>query len=60
VSLRALILEIDPDIEPVSGWVSDEHGGRRSFSGWLGLAATLERLIGDPDEGTPDERGDQP
>jgi len=60
VSLRSLVLEIDPSNDPVSGWLSDEHGTRRSFSGWLGLAGALETLIDAPGERAADEPGEKP
>jgi hypothetical protein len=60
VALRSLILEIDPSNEPVSGWLSDERGERRGFTGWLALAATLELMIDDTEPRASDERDDVP
>ncbi len=60
MALRSLILEIDSEIDPVSGWLSDERGERRRFSGWLGLAAALETVIDDVPAHQPDEPEDHP
>ena len=47
LSRRSLSLEIDPSLDPVAGWLSDEHGERSRFTGWLGLAIRLELVIDD-------------
>ena len=60
VALRSLILEIESEIDPVSGWLSDERGERRRFSGWLGLAAALETVIDDAPACPSDEAEDHP
>jgi hypothetical protein len=36
-----LTVFIEPDTEPITGWLEAEHGPRRSFSGWLELTALL-------------------
>jgi hypothetical protein len=35
-------LWIDPDSEPISGWVVAESGGREDFAGWVELTAAIE------------------
>jgi hypothetical protein len=60
VALRSLLLEIDPSLDPVAGWLSDEHGERRGFTGWLGLAATLELVIDDTAANAAENPGDEP
>ena len=37
-----LQLWIDPDSEPISGWVVAENGEREDFAGWVELTATIE------------------
>jgi hypothetical protein len=36
-------LELDPLADPVEGWLLDDRGERVPFTGWLQLAAALER-----------------
>jgi len=36
-----LTVFIEPDTEPITGWVEPERGPRRSFYGWLELTAML-------------------
>jgi hypothetical protein len=60
VALRSLVLEIESDTDPVSGWLSDERGARRRFSGWLGLAAALETVIDDAPASPSDGAEDHP
>ena len=35
-------LWIDPDSEPISGWVALEDGEREEFGGWVELTAAIE------------------
>jgi hypothetical protein len=45
-STTALIsLELSLDGDSLSGLASDGNGGRREFSGWLGLVSAIEALI---------------
>lgn len=37
-----LELWIDPDSEPISGWVAAGDGKRESFAGWVELTAAIE------------------
>jgi hypothetical protein len=37
-----LELWIDPDSEPISGWVVMEDGERVEFGGWVELTAAIE------------------
>ena len=37
-----LQLEIDAHSEPIRGTLGDTHGGRRTFEGWMELAAVLQ------------------
>jgi hypothetical protein len=39
-----LELELDPSADPVEGWLVVESGERESFTGWIQLAAALERI----------------
>jgi hypothetical protein len=38
-------LELSLDGDSLSGLASDGKGGRREFSGWLGLVSAIEALI---------------
>ena len=40
VHIRKITLEVHQGSDPISGVISDD-GGRRSFTGWLELAAAL-------------------
>jgi hypothetical protein len=35
-------LWIDPDSEPICGWVAAEDGEREEFAGWVELTAAIE------------------
>jgi hypothetical protein len=35
-------LWIDPDSEPITGWVVAEDGEREEFAGWVELTAAIE------------------
>jgi hypothetical protein len=35
-------LWIDPDSEPISGWVEAGNGKREAFGGWVELTAAIE------------------
>lgn len=37
-----LQLEIDAHSEPIRGTLGDHHGDRRTFEGWMELAAVLQ------------------
>ena len=37
-----LELWIDPDSEPISGWVAGSDGEREQFGGWVELTAAIE------------------
>ena len=37
-----LELWIDPDSDPISGWVVAEEGERDGFAGWVELTAAIE------------------
>ncbi len=37
-----LELWIDPDSEPISGWVAAGDGEREEFGGWVELTAVIE------------------
>jgi hypothetical protein len=39
-----LELELDPSADPVEGWLVVECGEREPFTGWIQLAAALERI----------------
>jgi hypothetical protein len=39
-----IVMELEPDAEPISGWVQGEDSGRREFVGLLGLLAILDDL----------------
>jgi hypothetical protein len=39
-----IVLELEPDAEPISGWARVEGSGRREFIGLLGLVAILDDL----------------
>lgn len=44
-STRRLTLSLEPpgDGEPIAGWLCDERGEERQFTGWLGLLSLLEQ-----------------
>jgi hypothetical protein len=35
-------LWIDPDSEPICGWVASDNGEREEFAGWVELTAAIE------------------
>jgi hypothetical protein len=39
-----LEIEIDPIADPVEGWLVVGGGEREAFTGWIQLAAALERV----------------
>ena len=39
-----LELELDPAADPVEGWLVVGSGDREQFTGWIQLAAALERI----------------
>lgn len=41
--LVRLELELDPTADPVEGWLVVGDGEREPFTGWIQLAAALER-----------------
>jgi hypothetical protein len=41
-ALKRFTLELDCHADPIAGRLVDEDGEKRSFAGWLGLAAALE------------------
>lgn len=43
-----LSLEVEPDSEPIKGSLAPEHGQRRTFQGWMELAAALQALTEAP------------
>ena len=44
-----LELELDPAADPVEGWLVVGGGEREPFTGWIQLAAALERIrVGGP------------
>jgi hypothetical protein len=43
-----LVVELEHDGEGIAGRVTDGAGGSVPFSGWLGLAAAIERLAAGP------------
>jgi hypothetical protein len=42
---RHLLLEVEPDADPPVGSLSDEQGTSIGFTGWLGLASALNRVL---------------
>jgi hypothetical protein len=38
-------LQLDAGGDSLSGFASDAAGGRKEFSGWLGLISALEALL---------------
>lgn len=48
-----LLLELDIDADPIAGLVRHGNGAPRPFTGWLGLTAALEGVLGQ----TPQARG---
>jgi hypothetical protein len=43
---KVFTLRVDPDAEPIAGRLIEEDGNEHQFAGWIGLAATLEELLG--------------
>jgi hypothetical protein len=50
-STTAISLELSLEGDSLKGLASDGNGGRREFTGWIGLIAAIEALL------TPDPRG---
>jgi hypothetical protein len=46
------VLELDVEADPIAGRLRDHDGEAFDFTGWLGLASALERLLDAP--GQPD------
>jgi hypothetical protein len=44
---QALLLELDPGSDPISGRLGDSADSVE-FSGWLGLASAIQRLLDHP------------
>jgi hypothetical protein len=42
--ITSLSLTIDVAAEPVTGTLTDDHGQRHEFVGWLGLSDALSRI----------------
>lgn len=42
---RQLGIDIEPGPGPPRGWIRDAHGVTHPFSGWLGLASVLGRVL---------------
>jgi hypothetical protein len=42
---RELGIGIEPEAGPPRGWVRDADGAKHPFSGWLGLASVLGRVL---------------
>jgi hypothetical protein len=41
-----LVLDVEPDAEPIRGTVRDADGAERAFVGWLALVGVLDELRG--------------
>jgi hypothetical protein len=58
---QKIIVEVDPNCEPIVGQIRDGDGDETPFSGWLGLAAALsaaQEAAGAgrrPEQETPEE-----
>jgi hypothetical protein len=48
-------LEIERGAVPLSGRLTDDRGGARSFTGWMGLAATLSVVLEEAEGRVPPE-----
>ena len=48
-------LELRSTGDSLTGCARDEHGAERRFSGWLGLVAAIDELVGDTG---PSDSGD--
>jgi len=50
---KVFTLRVDPDAQPIAGHLIEADGNAHEFAGWIGLATTLEELLGlnpaDPD-----------
>ena len=42
---RILRLEIDPGADPITGRLTDAAGFEATFTGWVSLAAAIERAV---------------
>jgi hypothetical protein len=49
-------IEVTVDDDEISGQVSDGAHAGRPFSGWVGLIAALDELLGRPHPAGPDPR----
>jgi hypothetical protein len=49
-------MAVTVDDDEISGQVSDGADPGRPFSGWVGLIAVLDELLGRPDPTGPDPR----
>jgi hypothetical protein len=41
-TMRTLLLRVERDTNPPTGWVRDADGIQHGFAGWLGLMRVLE------------------
>ena len=51
---------LEPRVEPITGCVTDAHGRRRTFSGWLDLMEILDTARRDHEIEPADEARHQP
>lgn len=54
-----LTVEIELDEDAFRGIASDDRGASRQFSGWLGLIASIDDMIGSATAGSHDQETDQ-
>jgi hypothetical protein len=47
MATRRLALDLAATTPQLCGELRDEHGDARTFTGWLGLAASLEQMLGE-------------
>ena len=54
-----LTVEIELDDDAFRGRASDDQGASRQFSGWLGLIASIDDMIGAASARSREQRTDQ-
>lgn len=53
-----LTVEIELDDDAFKGVASDDHGTSRPFSGWLGLIASIDEMVGAASARSHDQQSD--
>jgi hypothetical protein len=57
-SRRSFRLDLDVKARPITGRLEEAEGAGHEFTGWLGLAAALERLLSEVEQAKENESDD--